>query len=403
MAELTDLVTARNLVRSHIRSCGTERQNLIHALGRIIAETVIGEDDAPPFDKALVDGYALQANDINSKRESRFSVVETVYAGQPPHFPVAAGQASLIMTGAPVPLGADAIVMREHTQADADTVHVELDHVVVGQNIMKRGAAHAVGRAIVEAGQLIRPVEVGVLAESGRTEVKVYTQPTVMLLQTGDEVVETGAKLKPGQIRNSNGPMLSALVSQAGGKPVSSCLVGDNVEDLKRSVHEGLQQDLLLISGGVSVGDKDFVPQVLSSLGVNQVFHKVNFRPGKPLWFGTYERCLVFGLPGNPISGLVSFLLFVAPAIATLVGHRCAWESWEQMATASLEEPFQLKGERPAFWPGVRSIDGRTVRALPWRGSADPYTLVKANCLISFPIGNCQYTVDEDVAVIALR
>ncbi|MCH2131630.1 MAG: molybdopterin-binding protein, partial [Pirellulaceae bacterium] len=234
-----------------------------------------------------------------------------------------------------------------------------------------------------------RPVEVGVLAESGRTEVKVYTQPTVTLLQTGDEVVETGAKLKPGQIRNSNGPMLSELVSQAGGKPVSSCLVGDNVEDLKRSVHEGLQQD--------------FVPQVLSSLGVNQVFHKVNFRPGKPLWFGTYERCLVFGLPGNPISGLVSFLLFVAPAIATLVGHRCAWESWEQMATASLEEPFQLKGERPAFWPGVRSIDGRTVRALPWRGSADPYTLVKANCLISFPIGNCQYTVDEDVAVIALR
>ena len=279
------------------------------------------------------------------------------------------------------------------------------DQVIPGQNIMPQATVLRQGETVLTAGTPIRPNEVGLLAEIGCALVPVTRKAQVAILSTGNELVAPSAQPKAGQIRNSNGPMLHALSSQAGAHPETLGVACDTAADLERLVQRGLQSDILLLSGGVSAGVLDLVPQTLAKLGVREVFHKVRLKPGKPLWFGSATTAasptLVFGLPGNPVSGLVCFELFVRPALRKLQGNLSPhWHA----TTARLMAEQRVKGDRETYLPGnVRmQEDSPQVWPVAWQGSADQRALSEANCLIQFPPRRAPYEQGEPVQVVRL-
>ncbi len=292
-------------------------------LGLVLAEDVASDLDMPPHDKAMMDGYAVRCADlVGGTRELR--VIEEVTAGRVPRLRVEAGEVTRIMTGAPVPAGADAVVMVEHsTLISAASVRIDTPPPQPGQHIMRRGLEMRSGETVLAKGALLRPQELGLLATVGRTNARVQPAPRVAILSTGDEIVEAPAQPGPGQIRNGNGPMLVAQTARAGGVADYLGIARDRLESLTPLVERGLRSDVLVLSGGVSAGKLDLVPGVLTDLGVDAVFHKVAMKPGKPVFFGMAtraQRCLVFGLPGNPVSAYVCFELFVRPALRSLDG-----------------------------------------------------------------------------------
>lgn len=374
------------------------------ALGRVLAADVTSDIDSPPYDKALMDGYAVIANDITSGVELK--ILEEVTAGDVPTLPVTAGHATRIMTGAPIPEGCTAVIMVERTELIDDTiVRIDSDRAHAGQNIMPRGESVRTGDVVLQAMRSIRPIEVGVLAECGATEVAVFPQPRVAILSTGNELVPAHVRPAPGQIRNSNGPMLEAFVKRTGCTAVNLGVGRDVREDLDRLVRLGLEEDVLVLSGGVSAGVLDLVPEVLAANGVEQIFHKVHLKPGKPIWFGVKADSrgdrLVFGLPGNPVSSLVCFELFVRPALAKLSG---AEGSGLERRTAKLAKSHTRFGDRPTYFPArLFDRDGETVvEPLAWKGSADLRTLADANCLALFPPSDCGFPEGEKVEVFLL-
>ncbi|MCP4194054.1 MAG: molybdopterin molybdotransferase MoeA [Planctomycetaceae bacterium] len=403
MAELIGIDAARDLIRSRVCQNEELRVSLTDAIGNVLAEDIVSDTDSPPYDKALMDGYAVRSDDIVGNSVS-LRVLEEVTAGNLPRHQIVPGTATRIMTGAPLPDGADAVVMVEQTVSLADQSKVEIcvDAIRPETAVMRQAACMRRGQAVVTRGCRLGGAEVGVLAEVGRDAVNVIRKPQVALVQTGDELVSAGQALLPGQIRNSNGPMLRALVEQAGARPDDCGIARDHKASLSAAVNQGLRSDLLILSGGVSAGVLDLVPEVLAQAGVKQVFHKVNIRPGKPIWFGVVEEadrnCLVFGLPGNPVSSLVCFSVFVAPAIAACAGHPFT----DSGSKHRLAQPFELRGARPAYWP-ARTQPDEAVMALDWQGSADLYTITQADCLLFFPQGNRRYAADEWVEVLPLR
>ncbi|MCO6458031.1 MAG: molybdopterin molybdotransferase MoeA [Pirellulaceae bacterium] len=392
------------------------RLPLSQAVGLVLAENVASDIDSPPHDKAMVDGYAIRASDVAAGHRE-LTVLEEVFAGMVPSLAVNSGTATRIMTGAPIPPGADAVVMVERTSGAAETpadaaggravrrIRIDEPAVEQGQNIMRRGTSLQRGQQVLAAGCRLRAIEIGLLAEVGRAEVLAVPRPGVAVLATGNELVPAGTTPGAGQIRNSNGPLLVAAVQTLGAEPLDLGIARDEPDDLAERIGRGLEQDVLLLSGGVSAGVLDLVPQALQSLGVRQVFHKVDLKPGKPLWFGVLERpsrrTLVFGLPGNPVSSLVCFHLFVRPALARLAGH-----GNEPLATreARLEAGFRHRGDRATCFPSrLFEQDGLSfVRTLDWKGSADQRTLVEANCLTLFPPGDRDYAAGELVPVYPL-
>jgi molybdopterin molybdotransferase len=385
------------------------RAPIREALGLVLAEDVASDVDSPPHDKAMVDGYALLAGDAaNPPRE--LAVLEEVTAGEVPRRDVQSGAATRIMTGAPVPRGADSVVMIEQTAACGDDgsprVRI-LEPVRPGQNIMRAGTSLRRGQVVLRAGCVIRPIEVGLLAEVGRADVLAVPAPRVAVLATGNELVPPGEAPAAGQIRNSNGPMLEALVARCGGRATDLGIARDEAGELSRLAARGLEADVLILSGGVSAGVLDLVPAVLRQLGVVEIFHKVHLKPGKPLWFGQRggsgesPPCLVFGLPGNPVSSLVCFELFVRPALGRLAGRH---DAALRTLRAELARTFSHRADRPTYHPAfVREEgSGATVDPLPWHGSADLNTLAAANCLAFFPAGQRQYAAGEEVVVHSL-
>ena len=392
------------------------------AVDLVLAEDVASDLDMPPYNKALMDGFAVQASDL-ADGQAVLPIVEEIMAGQTPKKTLARGQAARIMTGAPIPAGADAVVIVERSQnLDGQRVRLE-DRTKPGQNILPRAWEMRKGETILKAGTILRPQEFGLLASVGRTRALVYPTPTVATLSTGDEVVEPSLAPGPGQIRNSNGPMLLAQVARAGGKPQFLGTARDHLDHLRPLVSEGLKADILVLSGGVSAGQRDLVPEVLTELGVQAHFHKVAMKPGKPVFFGVLNRgkpeapartalasasgsppppTLVFGLPGNPVSSLICFELFVRPAMRRLQGHA---DPGPILVQAILVEDFAYRSDRPTYHPAQLTCakEGWRVRPVPWFGSADLRGLAAANAFVIFPAGDHRHLVGQTYPVLKVE
>jgi len=380
---------------------------LADALGLVLAEDVANDIDSPPYDKSVMDGFAVQSTTVKAGDE--LVVIEEVVAGQLPTREVVAGTATRIMTGAPIPQGADAVLMVERTEMvpSASPPRVRLlQDVKAGQSIMRRAASMRRGETVLQAGRRLGGVEIGLLAEVGRARVKVRPRPSVAVLATGNELVDVDVVPAPGLIRNSNSPMLAALVEQAGGVVARLGIARDEAGELREKIDLGLRHDVLILSGGVSEGVLDLVPRVLAEAGVEPVFHKVQLKPGKPLWFGVRRwegrTTLVFGLPGNPVSSLVCFQLFVLLALQALLGDR---PSGLPRVAATLAAAHFQRGNRPTFWPAAWTGDGasRSIQPLAWQGSGDLRTLANADGLAFFPSGDRTYEVGEQVEMLYWR
>lgn len=329
---------ARDAILTQITPLGTERVSLLDASGRILAEEIRALRQQPPWDNSAMDGYALRAADsvlASEEAPVRLTVVEDLMAGAYPTREVGPGQAARIMTGAPVPSGADAVLRVEQTRSSArDQVEI-LASVPVGNDIRRAGEDQQVGDILASPGTLLRAAEIGVIASAPRAFVRVQRQPVVAILATGDELAEPDQPIAPGQIVNTNAYALAAMVREAGAIPRLLPVASDALEPLKRAILEARGADVLLSTGGVSVGEHDFVKEALTQLGVKMDFWKVKMTPGKPLAFGLWDTVPVFGLPGNPVSSMVTFELFVRPALLKLAGHT---RIFRRMVRAKLAE-----------------------------------------------------------------
>lgn len=395
---------ALELVKCRCVPLAARRVPLGEAAGLRLAEDIASDIDSPPHDKAMMDGYAVRSAD----REPERRILEEIAAGAVPRFALTPGTASRIMTGAPLPEGADAIVQVEKTElVDATTVGLQQVDPPRGQNVLYRGSSMREGDIVVQRGAVVRAIEIAILAETGHGAVAVIPRPRMAVLPTGNELVAVTERPGPGQIRNSNGPMLVALGRRAGAETFDLEVARDAHEHLMQRIAEGLTHDILVLSGGVSAGEFDLVPQVLEEQGVEQVLHKIALRPGKPLWFGikrdeaANRTSLVFGLPGNPVSSLVCFELFVRPAIAALAGH--GFVQLESVR-AKLSHGYEHAGGRAACLPARLSLGcpENLVEILPWQGSADLASLARANGLVRLPTEKRRLDAGAELEVLLI-
>jgi molybdopterin molybdotransferase len=398
-AQMLTVAEAQSLVLEQAPSAAPVRLKLESCLGLVLAEDVASDIDMPPFDKALMDGYAVRAADFDNGK-AVLKVIGEVTAGAVPATPVAAGEALRIMTGAPMPAGADTVVMIERTgNLDEGKVAIEDTALRGGQNVLARAREMKCGETILQRGVVIRPQEIGILAAAGRGQAAVFPRPRVAVVSTGDEVVEPCERPGPGQIRNSNGAMLTAQADRAGAVPQYLGIARDRLESLRPMISAGLDFDVLLLSGGVSAGKLDLVPSVLQELEVRPHFHKVAMKPGKPVFFGSRGRTMVFGLPGNPVSALVCFEIFVRPALRRVMGYT---EALSQIVHARLEADFDHRSDRPTYRPAElrETSGGRVVRPVPWFGSSDLRALSAANAFMVLPAGQQRYHTNDLVPVM---
>ena len=389
----------------HVHPLEPERVPILEAQGRILAEEIVSDIDIPPFDNSAMDGYAVRAADIAAASPDSpvpLRVIGSVAAGYVAGLSVEPGTAIRIMTGAPLPAGADTVVPYEDTDdfdrpkaerltAPAETIAIR-KAVRPGSNIRPVGEDLRRGELIMAPGRLIRPQEIGVLASLGRETVRVHRRPRVAILATGDELLEIHEPLAPGKIRNSNEYTNAALVERTGGIPLRLGIARDTAADLRAKIRAGLEQgaDLFLTSGGVSVGDYDVVKDVLADEGEMQ-FWQVRMKPGKPLAFGLLRgrepgrKIPLLGLPGNPVSAMVSFEQFARPAILKMLGHT---DLTKPTVQAVLDEPLTNSGRRGFVRVIVtRREDGYHARKTGQQGSGVLTSMAKANGLAIVPEG----------------
>lgn len=396
-----------------------ERISLEAALGRVLAEPILCPIELPPFRKALMDGYAVRADDLASG-EATLRVLERVVAGSWPTQPLIPGTATEIMTGAPLPDGADAVIRVEDSQRHPTTGDAQSDvaandlvtlrgtHVRPGTNMIDRGVIRQPGQQVLPAGTRLNATMLGALAELGIAELSVARRPSVAVLATGNELVDIDQTPGQGQIRNSNGLMLCQQFAQMGAITRSLGIARDDIDDLTTKVRNGLRDDVLVLSGGVSAGTLDLVPQVLRSVGVVAHFHKVAMKPGKPLLFGTsvaaggLERAgLVFGLPGNPVSSMVCAELFVQTALRCLSGDPAPGP---RRCLLPVSHDHRHRSDRPTFQPArwIPSTAGLSIELVPWQGSSDLQGVAGCQVLAVFPAGELTIAAGTLLEVIPL-
>jgi molybdopterin molybdotransferase len=393
-------IEARALVAEQVgkrpRKSAMRTKPVNDALGDILAREIRSDRDYPPFDRSTRDGYAVQANEATVG--ARLRCIGEIKAGDAVTEPLASGTCIQIMTGAAVPPGADAVVMIEFTERNGDEVTFHRASSP-GQNFVQRGSEARMGDLALHPGLRLGYAELAVAAQVGAAEVCCFARPRVAILSTGDEVVPIIETPGPFQIRNSNSVSLASQVRLAGGEPVPLGNALDRVDDLSAKVEQGLREDILVLSGGVSMGKYDLVESVLKSLGAEFFFDAVAVRPGKPAVFGRRRDTFVFGLPGNPVSTMVTFQLFVTPAIDILGG---AQPRPLPFLEASLAEPMHEKGGLTHFLPA--HFDSRKgppqVRPLRWQGSGDIATLTQANCFVVVPADRQDMAAGERVSVL---
>jgi len=366
------------------------------ALGLVLAQEIKTDREYPPFDRSTRDGYAVRAKEATPG--AKLKCVGEIKAGDTVREALAPGTCVQIMTGAAVPAGADAVVMIEHTQREEDVVRFERA-AQAGQNIVPRGREAAAGQTILTTGMRLGYAELALAAQVGAVELQCAKRPRVAILSTGDEVVLVDETPGEFQIRNSNSVSLAAQVRIAGGEAVVLGNAADRVEDLGEKIERGLKEDALVLSGGVSMGKYDLVETVYKAMGAEFFFDAVAIRPGKPAVFGMCQGKPVFGLPGNPVSTMVTFELFVAPAIDLLSGAKArALPLVEARLGEAMKEKPGLAHFLPARveWSGGAPV----VKALKWQGSGDIAALAKANCFLVVPADKEKIEAGESVSVL---
>jgi len=377
----------------------TEQVRVGEALGYVLAQEIKTDREYPPFNRATRDGYAVFAAD--AKAGATLKCTGEIKAGDRVTKELWAETCVQIMTGAAVPSGADAVVMIEHTKREGDQVRFERA-AVTGQNFVPRGSEARAGQTLLTPGTRLGYAELALAAQVGAAELKCGQKPRVAILSTGDEIVPVDSVPGRFQIRNSNSVSLAAQVRLAGGRPVLLGNAMDREDDLSSKIRRGLQEDLLILSGGVSMGKYDFVEKVLKELETEFYFDSVAIRPGKPAVFGKCGEKFVFGLPGNPVSTMVTFELFVAPAVDILSGAEARplpmiearlGEALDEKPGVTHFLPARLEGQGPA----------REVKALKWQGSGDVSALGRANCFLVVPIEKQKIGAGERVDVMLRR
>jgi len=369
-----------------IQPLGYEKVSILEALGRVCAEDILANRDIPPFDNSAMDGYAVRSEDIQNASSShpvRLEVIEDLPAGFISKKKLEKGQAIRIMTGAPVPEEADAVVPVEDTKKE-DRFALIFRATLQGEHIRKAGEDVKKGECVISAGDLIDPAEIGMLASLGRSFVAVYQRATVAILCTGEELVDVDGDLDGIKIVSSNSYSLAAQVKDCGAIPIQLGIARDRKEKIKEKLLQGLRADVLISSAGVSVGDYDFVKDVLSDLGVEIVFWKVAMKPGMPVVFGTIQGKPVFGLPGNPVSSMVSFEQFVRPSLLKMMGHR---RLFRPVIDAILKEDIQKRPGRRHFIRAFVTFEKDQYFVVPTgaQGSGILKSMVKANGLMVIP------------------
>lgn len=331
---------AQQLILRHIALLPTEELPILQGMGRVAGEDVYAPWDIPAADNSAMDGYAFS---FAAVRENHLVVSGNIPAGKERTTPVAAGEAVRIMTGASIPPGCDTVVPIENVETVGGTIRL-LGEVRPGSHIRKRGEDILAGQRAIAGNSPLRPQEIGMLASLGKSSVRVYRKPRVGVLATGDELLEIGSPPAPGKIINSNSYSIAAQVMESGGDPVMLGIAEDEMERTRDRIREGIRGDVLITTGGVSVGDRDFVKEAIVTMGGEIRFWKVHMKPGKPVAFAILEGKPVFALPGNPAAAMISFEVFVRPALRKMTGHT---RIFRPTVTAALAEPVANRGDRP--------------------------------------------------------
>ncbi len=384
---------AQKIILDNVQLLPTETVPLSAATGRMLRQEVCADMDMPPFDRARMDGYALRAADTTSV-PARLRIVGEVAAGNQFEGEISAGQAVRIMTGAPVPGGADAVQKVEVTETDDQTVLIK-EAVQLGQFITLRGSETTRGRVLIDPGQRITPADVAVMATFGCAELTVSRQPVVNVLSTGSELVDVDQIPSTAQIRNSNGYAMRGYLDQLGAKSQGLGIVPDDEDLTFQRIAASLEQcDVLLLSGGVSMGDYDLVKHALGRLGARIFFDRVCIHPGKPTVFATLRDKAIFALPGNPVSVAVTFMIFAYPGLNAMMGGR---DKFIPTVRATLEADAKHAPDRRSYLPGHLSIrDGHAfITPLKWGGSSDLVAFMQANALIVVPEGTRMITANQ--------
>lgn len=383
MTQAVRVADAQAMVLGCVQPVGVEQVALLEALHRVTAEAVIAQRHIPLEDNSAMDGYAVRHADVagaTREQPARLTVLETLPAGKTPRHALGAGTAIKIMTGAPLPAGADTVVQVEHT--DGSDTQVQIYRAPrLGSHLRRQGEDIRVGDCVLAPHTCLRPAELGVLASVGKAQVLVYQRPRVAILATGDEIVDPGEPDTQGKILNSNSYTLAGQIAEAGGQPLLLGVAPDDRDIISARIASGLRADVLITSGGVSVGNFDYVRECLDTFGLQARFWTVAVRPGSPATFGLIGQVPVFSLPGNPVASMVTFELFVRPALRQMIGHP---ELFRPRVTAVLQDAVEKRRGVRTLLRGVLQQEGgqAIVTTTGPQGSGILRSMSLANCLI---------------------